>query len=321
MIHYLKLIRPVNLLVIIFTLWVMRFKVEFALIQPWDFVFALSDTLFWILVASVVLIAAGGNVINDYFDTKVDSINHPEQVIIGNTISRRSAMTLHMVLSSLGFILGVYIAYKAEHISFAMFHLFAIVSLYFYSVYLKKIVVLGNFVVALLAGAVPLLYALFEVPLLIQFYVPQLEEVMKGSDFQPADYFQVMLYWFVGFGAFAFLLNFSREIIKDIQDYSGDKAIDRRTLPVVYGARVTNWIVLVLNLIIIVALFWVYKSFINHNLSIQYLLIAVVLPVLVSALLLFYEKPNALKWSSWLMKIAMVGGLCFAFLIDNILGL
>ena len=320
MIHYLKLIRPLNLLVIIFTMWVMRFKVEFALIQPWDFVFAFSDTLFWILVASVVFIAAGGNIINDYFDTKTDSINKPDEVIVGHGVSRRKAMTAHLVLSSIGFVLGLYIAYKAENISFAMVHLFAIISLYFYSIYLKKNILLGNLLVAVLAAAVPLIYGLFEIPLLIKYYTPQLAEVLKDSTFQPADYFRIMLNWFFGFGAFAFLLNLSREIIKDLQDFEGDTAIGRKTLPIAYGVSTANWVVLGLNLTTIGLIFWVYKSYINHNLSIQYLLIVVVLPVLIAGCLLFYKSTNATKWSSWLMKIAMVGGLGFAFLIQSILG-
>lgn len=320
MIHYLKLIRPLNLLVIVFTMWVMRFKVELALIEPWDFVFALNDSLFWILVASVVFIAAGGNIINDYFDTKTDSINNPEEVIVGHGVSRRKAMTAHLVLSSIGFILGLYMAYKAENISFAMIHLFAIISLYFYSIYLKKNILLGNLLVALLAAAVPLIYGLFEIPLLIKYYTPQLTEVLKESTFQPADYFRIMLNWFFGFGAFAFLLNLSREIIKDIQDADGDMEIGRKTLPIVYGKNTANWVAFGVNIITIALLFWVYKSFINHNLSIQYLLLTVVLPIFVAGCLVFYKTEKAINWASWLMKIAMVGGLGFAFLIQSILG-
>jgi 4-hydroxybenzoate polyprenyltransferase len=59
-----------------------------------------------LLVLSTVLIAAGGNVINDYFDTRIDRINKPGDVIVGRTVKRRVAMTAHGVLSGLGLLLG-----------------------------------------------------------------------------------------------------------------------------------------------------------------------------------------------------------------------
>ena len=43
---------------------------------------------FFLLVFSTILIAAGGNIINDYFDVKADRINKPEKLILTKHIKR-----------------------------------------------------------------------------------------------------------------------------------------------------------------------------------------------------------------------------------------
>ncbi len=45
----------------------------------------------------------------------------------------------------------------------------------------------------------------------------------------------IIIYWVGGFAFFAFLTNLIREIIKDIEDFEGDIAYGRNTVPVVIG--------------------------------------------------------------------------------------
>ena len=47
---------------------------------------------FFILVISTVIIAAAGNIINDYFDIKADRVNRPERIIIARHIDRKSVV-------------------------------------------------------------------------------------------------------------------------------------------------------------------------------------------------------------------------------------
>lgn len=54
------------------------------------------------LVLATMLVAAGGYVINDYFDTKADLINRPETVVVEKQVTRRGAIAFHLVLSILG---------------------------------------------------------------------------------------------------------------------------------------------------------------------------------------------------------------------------
>ena len=53
------------------------------------------------------MIAAGGYIINDYYDVKIDLINKPERVVIGKGITRRYALLFHTVLSVGGVGIGL----------------------------------------------------------------------------------------------------------------------------------------------------------------------------------------------------------------------
>ncbi len=81
--HFLKLVRWNNLLILI----LMQIITAVFLVGPKsEFLEILSEKNFIFLVASTVFIAAGGYIINDYFDVKIDLLNKPNAVIIGKTI-------------------------------------------------------------------------------------------------------------------------------------------------------------------------------------------------------------------------------------------
>jgi 4-hydroxybenzoate polyprenyltransferase len=67
---------------------------------------AILDWRLFILSISTIMIAAGGYIINDYYDVKIDLVNKPERVVIGKTITRRYAILFHTVLSLTGIGLG-----------------------------------------------------------------------------------------------------------------------------------------------------------------------------------------------------------------------
>ena len=83
-----KLIRYKNLLFII----AIQLLMAKAIIMPTLAMFNLYTlTPLWMLlcvILATVLIAAGGYVINDYFDLKIDRINRPDRVLIGTIIEK-----------------------------------------------------------------------------------------------------------------------------------------------------------------------------------------------------------------------------------------
>ena len=87
---YLKLIRFQNLLMIALMQCIIRYG--FLKLQKVEL--ALADWQFALLVLATVFIAAGGYIINDIMDQETDSINRPNQVIVGRSISESMAYNL-----------------------------------------------------------------------------------------------------------------------------------------------------------------------------------------------------------------------------------
>lgn len=269
---------------------------------------------FFLLVLSSVFIAAAGYIINDYFDTKIDQVNRPKNVVVGILIKRRVAMGGHIVLTVLGIMLGFYVAYKVGVIKLGLVHFIAAGILWFYSTDFKSQSFTGNFMVAILTAMVPMLVPLYEIPLLNREYEDILIET--GTNFN-------FLYKFIGgFAFFAFLLTLIREIVKDIEDYKGDEEFGLRTLPIAYGIgkakRIAFWIigVTVLGLGILQ-----FRQVVNGDyLSFLYLLLVLQLPILYMAFRLNQAStPEEYHAVSLLAKLIMGLGILYSVLIYVIL--
>src|SRR5664279_6661839 len=254
---FLNLIRWQNLLMVILTMVLMRYAVLAPLVSkigvilikgsgeeiPMSLQFPWYD--FILLVAATVFITAGGYVINDYFDIKTDLINKGK-VIVGTKIPRRKAMMWHSIFNIAGVAAGFYISYKSGY--FWLGILFLVVSglLYFYSASYKRQFLIGNIIVALLTAMVPMLVVFYEWPALYKYYI------INAVSLPPMNF---IIYWIGGFSLFAFLTNLIREIIKDIEDFEGDLAYGRNTIPVVIGILSAKVVSASLIIIMVVLLY------------------------------------------------------------------
>src|SRR4029079_7577025 len=95
-------------------------------------VHSFSQLHFFLLVIGSVCIAAGGYIINDYFDLNIDMVNKPSKLIIDKHIKRRWAIVFHILLSSIGLLLSIYVGYKMGNFYVPFFNLVAIGALWFY---------------------------------------------------------------------------------------------------------------------------------------------------------------------------------------------
>ena len=123
---------------------------------------AFSQLHFFLLVTASVCIAAGGYIINDYFDLNIDMVNKPSKLIIEKFIKRRWAIVLHILLSLVGFVISLYIGYKLRNFYIPFFNLLAIAGLFFYSTTLKKRLLIGNVLISLLTAWVIIVVAIAE---------------------------------------------------------------------------------------------------------------------------------------------------------------
>jgi 4-hydroxybenzoate polyprenyltransferase len=313
---FIKLIRFDNLVVIVLTMLTTRY----CLMQPIlsirhpDIQLQLSHVDFFLLIVSTVLIAAAGYIINDYFDVKTDRINKPQKLYIDNGVKRRVAIVIHTIFNVLGFILAAYVAHKANNIFLCGIQFICITALWFYSTHLKRQVLNGNILVAILSAMVPLQILFFEMPLLNNKFL----ESIKSFSF---------LYLSVcSFALFAFLLSLIREIIKDIEDYKGDYETGCRTMPIVWGVKAAKAIVagLVSN-ILLLQLFIFYKLYKQHfSILLIYLFVFVFIPLSLLIWKLYKSKVKQeyhvlSKWVKYIMLTGVLSTIiiyltCYGFI-------
>lgn len=320
LIAFAKLIRLPNLLIIAITQYAMRY----AIIGAFELDFKMSDLDFFLLSLSTVMIAAAGYIINDYFDIKIDRVNRPEKIIVGKYIKRRVAMGAHMVINGIALVVAFYVAYKVGNYKLAFIQFISVGALWYYSISFKRMVLVGNIIVAFLAALVPLVAGLYE--LLLQYkHIDQtvnnlLFSLEEGFSFDEAMYFfssslESIMDCIIGFSLFAFIINLIREIVKDIEDYEGDKKYLSNTLAVTYGKNKSKYVAIFITLIsIMLLLYYLYIRFmVQDMLSVMYLSFTILLPLIYFSYKLYIAKiKEDYTFLSRLLKIVMLAGISYS---------
>lgn len=269
-----RLVRLPNLFIMAMT----QFCVAVFLVGPKEEWLAYYlDVRLHLLVLSTVLIAAAGYVINDYYDVKIDIINKPHRLIVGRTLPRRHAMFVHLILNIAG--LGISMMLGPDVV---LIHFLAIVLLWWYSNFLKRLPLAGNLIIALLTG---------------------LTVFMVGYVYD-TPYSNLVL----AYSTLAFLLSLIREIIKDIEDVKGDQSFGCDTLPIRYGVRTTKKIVYLLELLLLGTMVFIESRYNAILLGIYSLF--VICPLIVFTVMLAKaDTRKDFKFLSFLAKLIMISGV------------
>lgn len=317
--HFIRLIRPVNLLVIILTMYGIR--VFFIPYLSEDVLLKRShpnETLdYFLLVFSTVLIAAAGNIINDYFDVKADRINKPEKLIIGKYIKPRWAIVSHWILNFVAFSIACYLTWAYETFWYVFIHLLSINILWFYSMYFKRRFLIGNLFIAALTGLVPLLCGIHFLGLTTPFQSANfMSDFKEGANW--ISQLNLKIFFIVALAFFASCLNLVREIVKDMEDVEGDLLLKAKTIPIVLGMNRAKWISLVSLAAIIAAslpfLIQGYSVFNETFVRVMAPSFMIYLLLIVCCVLLL-KKPerNNLKRIDLILKVTMLIGCCMPF--------
>ena len=286
-----KMSRPNNLLMIVFAMFAFRFGFAHT-IAPEDFTQWMQ---FLGMMITIVLLTAGGNFINDYFDVRVDRINKPNAVYVETQVKRRVVILAHIITTTLGILISFFVG-KSMH-SYLPFVVAIVVSiaLGLYTPFFKKRVLSGNLLVSLCIGMIPL-WSVW----------PHLSNLHIG-------------FWTLIFSVFAFSVNFSREIVKDIEDVDGDAAENYKTLPVVMGtqtARIYALLFLFAALITAgITLFIAATQ--HHSLGTLYLIgMGMCLPLTIALFAVFMaNSKEGFHKASLILKIAMAVGITCGFVL------
>jgi 4-hydroxybenzoate polyprenyltransferase len=314
MIKVLKVIRIKNLLIVAATLYLMRYCIIQPLLQLKNLDLQLSSFYFFLLTLATVFITAAGYVINDYFDTRTDLVNRPQTVIIGRNLSRRTAILLHIFLNFLGVVLGTIVSFKIDKPILSLLFLVVVGILWFYSTTYKRQFLIGNLIVAILTAIVPMITLLFELPRLYTVYWEMVTRFQLKLG--------IITYWVGGYALFAFLLTLVREITKDIEDFEGDQAFGRNTIPVFLGKKTARTIAASLLLFTILSLAFLFAKYLNYLPSgkidyytLIFFLVGLVIPMFILLVeLLTAEKKEDYHKASQINKLIMLSGLLYTIL-------
>lgn len=275
----------------------------------------MPEDLFFLLAVATVLIAAAGYIINDYFDVKLDHINKPKQLIIGKTLSRRFAMLWHTIVNAVGIILAGYVSWAIGHPLLVFIQISAAGLLWYYSIKFKKQVLVGNIIIALLTALVPFTAGYYEMAVMFDTVGESLYDTnLKYMLFN----LQYLVYWIIGYSAFAFLLSVVREIVKDMEDIEGDRTFGCRTLPIVHGIetskRIANGISIFIALWILVLM--IVQGISQDFLSLFYFAFFLLAPLIyvISNMIKAQEK-NDFFMISQTIKLIMFLGITYTAVI------
>lgn len=165
-----------------------------------------SDGLWRVLLAaaSAMLVAGGGNALNDYFDLEADRINRPQRPLPSGQIKPVQALVVCLLSFLAGNVLGWLASPPNGSMALAVTFLLVI-----YAWRGKQLALLGNLMVAT-ACAAAFIYGGLATGAFRLSLIPS---------------------------AFAFLMHLAREIIKDVEDVEGDRAAGAWTVGLALGER------------------------------------------------------------------------------------
>ena len=304
--HFIRLTRPLNLVIIAITMYGLGWYLD-DMIAP-ELGVGITSLDFFLLCISTMMIAAAGNIINDYFDVRADRINKPHKLIIGKTVKRRVAIVTHWVLNFFAFAIAAYLSWRLETFWYLFIHLLSINMLWYYSSYFKRKFLIGNIMIAGLTALVPMLVGFY------YFHSININpEAIHTKILFPFVEFEgrtFLVFISIALAGFAFILNLGREIVKDMEDVEGDKLLKAKTVPIVMGEKSAKFIIaifLIMALAMVGLLTTFFpeisgKAFLPIYLSGALTLLALVF------LFLTREKSNYKKVNMWI-KLAMVVGL------------
>jgi 4-hydroxybenzoate polyprenyltransferase len=266
-----RIFRLPNLLMVAATMYLMRWSIIKPLLAIYGIQLQISEPSFLGLVLSTILITAAGYVINDYHDVRADQVNKPGKLVIDLHISRRSALVLYLALNAVGVSAGIVFSLLYRVPWMIIVFAGAPFLVWYYSVRLKHVYLVGNLAVSLLTATVPMLVILFE--------YPQLARHFRTDEIFFPHGLSAILVWVGAFAFFAFMTNLIREIVKDAMDVEGDKELDSHTIPIRSGYRKANRIVAFLTILTIVILAFFFLAYLRDPFSLGYFAVVLLAPM------------------------------------------
>ncbi|WP_282037429.1 geranylgeranylglycerol-phosphate geranylgeranyltransferase [Saccharicrinis aurantiacus] len=313
MLPILRLIRYKNLIIIALLQVLIRYGLIIPILNHFGYEAGFTDKRFIILVISTLFLAASGYVINDYFDIKIDRINRPDKMVIDKKIKRREAMFLHVIFTFCGVFMGLFLSYVLRKESYALMYILIPAFLWYYSTTFKKQGLIGNIIVSALIALVAILVVSAEFSALYRVH---------GASIIESEACSTAWFWTLGFAFFAFVVNLTREIIKDLEDMEGDEKEGCHTVPITLGVPYTKAVIGLLTIFILVVIWLLYYSIdrlADDTFTFAYFMIFITLPLISSLIYLFkISTAKGYHQLSTMYKLIMFFGVLYVFVAGQL---
>ena len=241
------------------------------------------DLNLFCIVLSSALVIAGGYIINNFYDSEKDLINKPRKSMLDRLVSQRTKLTTYFTLNFLSVFFASYVSFRA--VFFFSAYIFGI---WLYSHKLKKLPFLGNLISATLAIAP--FFAVF-------VYYKNFETVI-----------------FVH-AIFLFLLILVREMIKDLENIAGDIAQNYKTIPILYGARISKFCISILVVLTLIPAYLLINYFDIGYMYLYFIACILLLPPFMILLWRSNTKTHYV-WLHNILKMLIIAGVFSILLID-----
>ncbi|WP_036380284.1 geranylgeranylglycerol-phosphate geranylgeranyltransferase [Muricauda sp. MAR_2010_75] len=241
------------------------------------------DLNLFLIVTASALVIASGYIINNFYDAEKDLINKPTKSMLDRLVSQRFKLTTYFILNFVAVLAASYISFRA-----VLFFSAYIFGIWFYSHKLKRIPFIGNLVSATLAIA----------PFFVVF--------VYYRNFQTVIFVHAL---------FLFLLILAREMIKDLENMAGDMAQNYRTIPIIYGPKVSKFIIALLIVLTLIPALLLIKTF---DVGYMYLYFIACIALLILFLVLLWKSSDKRHYVRLhnILKFIIVAGVFSILLID-----
>ncbi|UMY65985.1 MULTISPECIES: geranylgeranylglycerol-phosphate geranylgeranyltransferase [unclassified Flavobacterium] len=243
----------------------------------------LLDGKLFVLVLSTTLTIASGYIINNFYDSRKDLINRPHKSMLDRLVSQRTKLHVYFSLNLLSCVLASMVSWRA--IVFFSFYIFLI---WFYSHKIKRFPLIGNLMAAFLA------------------ILPFFAILMYYKNFYHVIFIHAV---------FLFLLLLIREMVKDLENLTGDLANGYETIPVRFGEAMSKRII---TLLVLLTVLPVYALTDVYDVGYMDLYLYCALTTLVIFLLVLWRATSKRQFNLLhnLLKGLIVAGVFSIVLID-----
>jgi len=247
---------------------------------PWDkFILTFFTALF---------LEASTFALNDYFDLEIDKKNNrTDRPLVRGDLVPKTALYLFFIFFPLGIICSYFVNLTCFVIAIIT-ALFAV----FYDTHMKKVKLVGNFYIAYVM-AIPFVFGGATV----------LEANTISFDIHPAIFIIALI---------AFLAGSGREIMKDVEDFAGDKEKGVKSFPKYIGERKSNILAAMFYIVAIILSFLpfilpVYGVYYRNYYYLAPIMITDTMLLSTSFHLVFKKKPHLKLYRKFSLVAIFIG--------------